>query len=73
MELLKSAGMDFKSQKGTFSEKVNAANLRLDLGLAGHTIGDTLLFGAKVLSSPRNLTRVNRSDIENNIVDGKTS
>ena len=36
-------------------------------------MGDTLLFGAKVLSSPRNLTRVNQSDIENNVVDGKTS
>ena len=73
LELLKSAGVDFNSQKGTFSEKVNAANLRLDLGLVGHTLGDTLLFGAKVLSSPRNLTRLNRSDVENNVVDGKTS
>ena len=65
--------MDFNSQKGTFSEKLNAASLRLDLGLVGHTMGDTRLFGAKVLSTPRRLTTTNISNIENNVVDGKTT
>ena len=65
--------MDFNSQKGTFSEKLNAASLRLGLGLVGHTMSDTRLFGAKVLSTPRRLTTTNISNIENNVVDGKTT
>ena len=49
------------------------ATTRLELGLGGHTLSDTLLFGAKVLSSPGVLTPKNIVDIENNIVDGKTT
>ena len=49
------------------------ATTRLELGLGGHTLSDTLLFGAKVLSSPGALTPKNIVDIENNIVDGKTT
>ena len=73
LELLKSAGVDYSSQKGSFSEKLNSASLRLDLGLVGHTMSDTRLFGAKVLSTPRRLTPTNISNIENNVFDGKTT
>ena len=56
LELLKSAGVDFESQaNSSFSEKMNAAIARLDVGLGGHSLSDSLLFGAKVLSVPRSL------------------
>ena len=35
--------------------------------------GDTRLFGQKVLSNPGALSHKNVSDIENNIIDGKTT
>ena len=73
LELLKSAGVEFNSQKGSFSERLNAATLRLDLGLAGHRLSDTLLFGAKVLSTPGFLKPKNIADVENNRVDSTTT
>ena len=60
--------MSCKENK-SFSDRLNAAMLRLDLGLGGHTTEDTLLFGAKV----RNLSKKNVTDIENNLVHGNTS
>ena len=47
--------------------------MRLDLGLGGHSTGDTLLFGTKVLSSTALLFRKNISDVENNVVEASTS
>ena len=78
LEILKSAGFVFnenkKSQgKASFSDKLIMATTRLELGLGGHTLSDTLLFGAKVLSTPGVLTPKNIIDIENNIVDAKTT
>ena len=66
--------MDFESQtNSSFSEKLNAAIARLDLGLGGHSLLDSLLFGAKVLSVPRSLSTKNISDIEYNMVSGNTT
>ena len=74
LELLKSAGVEFDSKKSSsFSEKLNAAIARLDLGLGGQSLTDSLLFGAKVLSLPRVLSPKNISDIEYNSVDGNTT
>ena len=74
LELLNAAGYQFNSQnKSTFSDKLNSAILRLDLGLGAHSLSDTYLFGAKVLSSPGFLSKKNITDIENNVVDGKAS
>ena len=52
LELLKGAGYDFNYRgRGTsFYDKFNAAELRLDLGLGAHSVVDSRLFGAKVLS-----------------------
>ena len=74
LELLKNAGFGFNPQGNkSFSDKLNAARLRLDLGLGGHSVGDSLLFGAEVLSSPNSLTAKQISNVENNLVDGKTT
>ena len=78
MEILKSAGVVFnenkKSQgKTSFDDKLNMATTRLELGLGGHALSDTILFGAKVLSTPGFRTPNNIADIENNMVDGKTT
>ena len=53
LELLKSAGFIFDStdKKLSVAEQFNAAAVRLDLGLGGQSIADSLLFGAKVLST----------------------
>ena len=72
LELLKAEGMSFKGTK-SFSDKLSAAILQLDLGLGGHSMQDTLLFGAKVLSCPGSITKKNTTDIENNLVHGTTS
>ena len=72
LELLKGAGMSFKGTK-SFSDKLNAAILQLDLGLGGYSIEDTLLFGVKVLSCPGSITKKNTTDIENNLVHSSTS
>ena len=55
------------------AEQFNAAAVRLDLGLGGQSIADSLLFGAKVLSTPGVLTKKNINDTENNFVDGNTT
>ena len=47
--------------------------MRLELGLGGQSMEDTLLFGTKVLSLPGSLSRKNISDVENNVVDASTS
>ena len=74
LELLKSAAVEFNSKKSSsFSEKLNAAVARLDLGLGGQSLKDSLLFGAKVLSLPRALSSKNISDIEYNSVYGNTT
>ena len=54
------------------SEKFNAAAVRLDLGFGGgHFIADNLLFVARVLNTPSEISNKNINDIENNFVDGK--
>ena len=74
LELLKNAGIEFDTKKSSsFSEKLNAAVARLDLGLGGQSLRDSLLFGAKVLSLPRALSEKNISDIEYNAVYGNTT
>ena len=45
----------------------------MDVGLGGQSVTDSLLFGAKVLSCPGFLTPKNISDVENNVVEAKTS
>ena len=57
----------------SFADKVNDATVRLGLGLGGHIVEDSLVFGARVLSCPGFLTNKNISDIQNNIVEGKTT
>ena len=72
LELLKGAGMSFKGPR-SFSDRLNAAIQRLDLGLGGHTMEDTLLFGAKVMSCPGTLSKKNITDVENNLINGATT
>ena len=59
--------------KKSFSVKLNEATDRLVLGLGGLSVNDALTFGAKVLSLPGFLTAKNISEVENNIVEGKTT
>ena len=73
MELLKTAGYNFDTKGTSFSEQLIAATLRLDLGLGGHVRGDTLTYGARVLSTPGALTKKNISDIGNNNSSGRTT
>ena len=74
LELLKSKGYILHSNRNrSMTEKFNAAEVRLDLGLGGQSISDTLLFGARVLSTPGVLSAKNIKDIENNFVEGNTS
>ena len=73
LELLKGAGMSFKGPSRSFSDRLNAAIQRLDLGLGGHSIADTLLFGAKVMSCPGALSKKNITDVENNLINGSTT
>ena len=73
LELLKSAGYDFTNKSKSFSDKLKTATLRLELGLDGHSISDTLLFGASVLNLPGFLSRKNISKVENNGEHGSTT
>ena len=74
LELLKSKGYILHTNRNrSMTEKFNAAEVRLDLGLGGQSISDTLLFGARVLSTPGVLTAKNIKDIENNFVEGNTT
>ena len=75
LELLKSAGHVFapQSNKLSFVDKLNAAILRLELGLGAQSPADSLIFGNKVLSSPGFLSPKHISNIENNWVEGKTT
>ena len=74
LELLKTSGW-LQNQRGVMSvaDKLNEAIVNVDLGLAAHRPRDTLLFGAQVLNCPGFLTNRNISDIENNLVEGKTT
>jgi len=71
LELLKGAGMSFNVTK-SFSDKLNAAILELDLGLGGYFKENTLLLWAKVLSCPGSITKKNTTD-ENNLVHSSIS
>ena len=74
LELLKTSGFLFNKQgPNSFENKLEAAKIRLDLGLGGHTVEDTLLFGAKEMSSPGYLLPKNITEIENNIVDSDST
>ena len=75
LELLKTSGFMNKTQgaRKSFSVKLNEATDRLELGLGGLSVNDALTFGAKVLSLPGFLTAKNISEVENNIVEGKTT
>ena len=79
LELLKNAGLLVKTRgsrpfaKRSFSDRLNDAKVRLELGLGGQSVSDTLIFGAKVLSSPGFLTNKNISEVENGIVEGNTT
>ena len=73
LELLKTSGLIGVKKYKYFADKVNEATVKLGLGLGGHTVEDSLVFGARVLSCPGFLTNKNISDIQNNIVEGKTT
>ena len=74
LELLKTSGLLQKSdRKKSFTDRTHDATVRVDLGLAGHVAGDTLVFGQKVMSAPGFLSPKNISDIENNNVEGSTT
>ena len=74
LELLKTSGLLNTSRKiKSFPDKLSEATVRLGLGLGGHTVVDSLIFGAKGLGCPGFLSNKNISEIENNIVDGKTT
>ena len=74
LELLKSSGLLVKHQGSrSFSDKLNDAGVRLDLGFGGQAVSDTLTFGAKVLSSPGFLSNRNISDVENGVFEAKTT
>ena len=74
LELLKAAGFILNPPKNSsIAEKFNAAEVRLELGLGGHSVADTLLFGNRVLSTSGVLTKKNVNDIENNNVFGNTT
>ena len=74
LELLKAAGYGFTSQgKNSFADRLNAARVRLDLGMGAHSSADTLLFGAQVLSAQGALSRKNIDEVENKVVDSNTT
>ena len=69
LELLKAAGYIFTSKnKASEAEKFNAATERLELGLGGQSVSDTVLFGTNVLSTAGVLSKRNIQDIENNYI-----
>lgn len=74
LELLKSSGWLQNQRSGmSVTDKLNEAILNVDLGLAAHRVRDTLLFGAQVLNCPGSLSNRNISDIENNLIQAKTT
>ena len=69
LELLKAAGYILTSKNNASeAEKFNAATVRLELGLGGQSVSDTVLFGTNVLSTAGVLSKKNIQDIENNYV-----
>ena len=74
LEMLKTAGLLQKNiRKTSFADRIQDANVRVDLGLAGQEAGDTLVFGQKVMSAPGFLSAKNVTDIQNNNVEGNTT
>ena len=73
LELLKGKGYNFNVRSSSFFDKLNHAELRLSLGLGGHSVTENRMFGAKVLSLPGFLSKKNISDVENNVVTGSTT
>ena len=75
LELLKTSGLVNKNQgtRKSFAIKLNEAADQLELGLGALSVNDALTFGAKVLSLPGFLTAKNISEVENNIVEAKTT
>ena len=74
LEMLKTAGLLQKNiRKTSFADRLQDANVRVDLGLAGQEAGDTLVFGQKVMSAPGFLSVKNVTDIQNNNVEGNTT
>ena len=60
LELQKSKGyISHPNKNRSMIEKFNAAKVRLDLGLGGQPISDTLLLGARVMSTPEVSTAKN--------------
>ena len=55
----------------SFLDKLNDAVVWLDLALGGQAVGDTLIFGTKVLSSPGFLSSRDISNVENGVVGGE--
>ena len=58
LKLLKSAGYDINSKRNPFSDRLNAATLRLDLDLGGNSVEDSILFGTKVVYLVLSLRRM---------------
>ena len=51
--LLKNACISLDTKGGkSFADKQRSAKVRLDIGLGGNSVADTLLFGTDVLSCP---------------------
>ena len=69
LELLKASGYILNSKdKASEAQKFNAATVRLELGLGGQSVSDTVLFGTNVLSTAGVLSKKNIQDIENNYI-----
>ena len=64
--------MDTKGGK-SFADKLGSAKVRLDIGLGGNSVADTLLFGTDVLSCPGSLSPKNIREVENNLVEGSST
>ena len=74
LEMRKTAGLLQKnSRKSSFSDRLQDAKVRVDLGLAGQQTGDTLLFGQRVMSAPGFLSAKNVTEIQNNNIEGNTT
>ena len=64
--------MDTKGGK-SFADKLGSAKGRLDMGLGGNSVADTLLFGTDVLSCHGSLSPKNIREVENNLVEGSST
>ena len=57
----------------SFANKLDSAKGRLDIGLGGNSVADTLIFGTDVLSCPASLSPKNIRKVENNLVEGSST